>query len=107
MKIIYILYIYILYVINIMYIIYKIYNLYLNLICLDFDANFFWKWTDFQSYLDFMLLFAALIGILTYLLIDIPIFVETIGLFAVLTEAMLGIPQFLRNFFNKSTNGMR
>ncbi|XP_016912116.2 solute carrier family 66 member 2 [Apis cerana] len=72
----------------------------------DFDANFFWKWTDFQSYLDFMLLFAALIGILTYLLIDIPIFVETIGLFAVLTEAMLGIPQFLRNFFNKSTNGM-
>ncbi|CAD1472005.1 unnamed protein product, partial [Heterotrigona itama] len=72
----------------------------------DFDANFFWKWTDFQSYVDFMLLFATLIGVLTYLLVDIPIFVETIGLLAVLTEAMLGIPQFFRNFFNKSTNGM-
>ncbi|XP_076233977.1 solute carrier family 66 member 2 isoform X2 [Calliopsis andreniformis] len=61
---------------------------------------------DFQSYLDFMLLFAALVGILTYLMVDIPLFVETVGLLAVLTEAMLGIPQFLRNFANKSTNGM-
>lgn len=73
---------------------------------LDFDTKFFWKWTNFRSYLDFMLLFATLVGVLTYLLIDIPIFVETIGLLAVLTEAMLGIPQFLRNFFNKSTSGM-
>lgn len=72
----------------------------------DLDANYFWKWTDFQSYLDFMLLFAALGGVITYLLVDIPIFVETVGLLAVLTEAMLGIPQFLRNFYNKSTNGM-
>ena len=72
----------------------------------DFDANFFWKWTDFQSYLDFMLLFAALVGILTYLLVDVPIFVETVGLLAVLTEAMLGVPQFVRNFSSKSTNGM-
>lgn len=54
-----------------------------------------------------MLLFAALVGILTYLLVDVPIFVETMGLLAVLTEAMLGIPQFLRNVSNKSTNGMR
>ncbi|XP_026674341.1 PQ-loop repeat-containing protein 1 isoform X3 [Ceratina calcarata] len=72
----------------------------------DFDPNFFWKWTDFQSYLDFILLFAAFMGILTYLLVDVPAFVETIGLLAVLMEAMLGIPQFLCNFFNKSTNGM-
>lgn len=72
----------------------------------DFDPNFFWKWTDFQSYLDFILLFAALVGILTYLLVDVPAFVETIGLLAVLIEAMLGIPQFICNFLNKSTNGM-
>ncbi|XP_078035999.1 solute carrier family 66 member 2 isoform X2 [Augochlora pura] len=61
---------------------------------------------DFQSYLEFMLLFAAVIGVLTYLLGNIAIFVETIGLLAVLTEAMLGIPQFIRNFVNKSTSGM-
>ncbi|XP_076283234.1 solute carrier family 66 member 2 isoform X1 [Lasioglossum baleicum] len=72
----------------------------------DLDANFFWKWTDFQSYLDFMLLFAAVVGVVTYLLVDVPIFVEFMGLLAVLTEAMLGVPQFLRNFVNKSTSGM-
>ncbi|KAK2578711.1 hypothetical protein KPH14_001009 [Odynerus spinipes] len=55
----------------------------------DLDTRFFWKWTDFQSYLDFMLLFAVVGGFL-----------------AVLIEAMLGIPQFLRNFYNKSTTGM-
>ncbi|XP_076283235.1 solute carrier family 66 member 2 isoform X2 [Lasioglossum baleicum] len=61
---------------------------------------------DFQSYLDFMLLFAAVVGVVTYLLVDVPIFVEFMGLLAVLTEAMLGVPQFLRNFVNKSTSGM-
>lgn len=72
----------------------------------DLDTNFFWKWTDFQSYLDFMLLFAGLGGVLTYLLVDVPIFIETVGLLAVLIEAVLGVPQFLRNYCNKSTSGM-
>ncbi|XP_001601933.1 solute carrier family 66 member 2 isoform X1 [Nasonia vitripennis] len=72
----------------------------------DFDTKFFWKWTDFQSYVDFMLLFAFVGTVMMYLLIDIPIFVESIGLLALLTEAMLGLPQFIRNFINKSTEGM-
>lgn len=42
-----------------------------------------------------------------YLFNDYPIFVESVGLLAVLTEAMLGVPQFLRNLNNKSTEGMR
>lgn len=72
----------------------------------DLETRFFWKWTDFQSYLDFMLLFAAVGGILMYWFIDVPIFVEVVGFLAVLIEAMLGMPQFLRNFYNKSTTGM-
>ncbi|XP_047343799.1 solute carrier family 66 member 2 isoform X3 [Vespa velutina] len=72
----------------------------------DLETRFFWKWTDFQSYLDFMLLFAIMGGILMYWFIDVPIFVEIVGFLAVLIEAMLGIPQFLRNFYNKSTSGM-
>lgn len=72
----------------------------------DLDTNFFWKWADFQSYLDFMLLFAGLGGVLTYLFMDVPIFIEVMGLLAVLIEAMLGVPQFLHNFCNKSTSGM-
>lgn len=72
----------------------------------NLDRTFFWKWTNFRSYLGFMVLFATIGGIFTYILVDIPIFVETIGLLAVLTEAMLGVPQFFRNFSNKSTSGM-
>ncbi|KYM98079.1 PQ-loop repeat-containing protein 1 [Cyphomyrmex costatus] len=72
----------------------------------DLDARFFWKWTDFKSYLGFMVLFAGTGGVITYLFLDIPIFIEIIGFLAVLIEAMLGVPQFLRNSSNKSTVGM-
>ena len=40
-------------------------------------------------------------------MIDYPVFVETIGFMAVFTEAMLGAPQFHRNYVNKSTIGMK
>lgn len=42
-----------------------------------------------------------------YLLIKYDPFVETVGFLAVFTEAMLGTPQFYRNYTNKSTYGMR
>ena len=41
-----------------------------------------------------------------YFLIDFPWFVESVGFMAVFTEACLGVPQFYRNFMNKSTYGM-
>ena len=44
---------------------------------------------------------------LTYLLIDVEVYVEVLGFLAVFFEAMLGAPQFYRNFKNKSTKGMR
>ncbi|CAG5095591.1 Similar to SLC66A2: Solute carrier family 66 member 2 (Bos taurus) [Cotesia congregata] len=72
----------------------------------DLDIKYFWKWTDFQSYLDFVLLVGVIGGVAMYIFVDYPIFVETVGLLAVLTEAMLGVPQFLRNLDNKSTEGM-
>lgn len=72
----------------------------------DLDIKFFWKWTDFQSYLNFILIFGLVCGALMYLFLDVPIFVEVVGLLAVLTEAMLGVPQFIRNCGNKSTEGM-
>ncbi|CAD6222225.1 GSCOCG00000836001-RA-CDS [Cotesia congregata] len=78
----------------------------LKLIQIDLDIKYFWKWTDFQSYLDFVLLVGVIGGVAMYIFVDYPIFVETVGLLAVLTEAMLGVPQFLRNLDNKSTEGM-
>ena len=90
----------------------------------DFDPDYFWRWTDFLSYLEFVMCI-ALFGkntdnpktlikiilqlpgsVLMYLLLDFHWFVETVGFLAVFTEAMLGVPQFYRNFKNKSTYGM-
>eukprot|EP00096_Caligus_rogercresseyi_P003528 TRINITY_DN1669_c0_g1_i2.p1 TRINITY_DN1669_c0_g1~~TRINITY_DN1669_c0_g1_i2.p1 ORF type:complete len:259 (+),score=65.85 TRINITY_DN1669_c0_g1_i2:202-978(+) len=72
----------------------------------DFDSTYFWQWTDFQSYVECVLSFAACGSLLMFIFIDNVYFVETVGFFALFTEAMLGIPQFYRNFTNKSTYGM-
>ncbi|KAG4072388.1 hypothetical protein HA402_004320 [Bradysia odoriphaga] len=53
-----------------------------------------------------MLVFWAAGAAVTYLLLNVDWFMETVGFLALFTEAMLGTPQFLRNFRNKSTAGM-
>jgi len=73
----------------------------------DMNIDDFWKWTDFSSYIQFMALFTLLAGSLTYFFIDSRYYVELLGLFAVMTEAMLGVPQFFQNYTNQSTEGMR
>ncbi|KAM8716904.1 hypothetical protein ACLKA7_003729 [Drosophila subpalustris] len=72
----------------------------------DLDFKYFWNWTDFQSYLDMMLVVWAVGAAITYLMLPVHWFMEAMGFVAVFTEAMLGAPQFLRNFKNKSTYGM-
>lgn len=72
----------------------------------DFDRSHFWKWTYFSSYLQFTAAFTVIVGLLTWIFLDNMYFVETIGFLAVFAEAMLGAPQFYRNFVNKSTHGM-
>lgn len=72
----------------------------------DFDSRYFWNWTDFQSYLDFMLVVWVVGAAITYLMLSVTWFMESVGFLAVFTEAMLGAPQFLRNYRNKSTHGM-
>jgi hypothetical protein len=73
----------------------------------DFESDFFWKWTDFQSYVEFTMCFVSVGSLIMYLLIKFDPFVEAVGFMAVFTEAMLGTPQFYRNYANKSTYGMR
>lgn len=72
----------------------------------DLEPEYFWQWTDFASYVEFVMTVAAVGSILMYLLVDNAPFVETVGFMAVFTEAMLGLPQFYRNYRNKSTYGM-
>ncbi|XP_056384331.1 solute carrier family 66 member 2-like isoform X1 [Hyla sarda] len=72
----------------------------------DFDIGHFWKWNRFEDYLQFCLSVTIFGALLTYILLDIPVFVEGLGLVALLIEAMLGLPQMLQNLRNKSTRGM-
>lgn len=73
----------------------------------DLDTRYFWQWTDFISYIEFMASFTVLSGMVMYLMIDYTIFVESVGFLSLLIEALLGTPQLLKNHKNKSTIGMR
>jgi len=71
------------------------------------NVDDFWKWTDFSSYVQFMALFTLVASVITVAFIRSPYYVELLGLFALMTEAMLGAPQFIQNYKNQSTEGMR
>lgn len=70
------------------------------------NPRYFWRWTNLVSYLEFLVLISALLGIAMYYFIDSKPFVETIGYCALVTESMLGLPQVIKNFKNKSVAGM-
>jgi solute carrier family 66, member 2 len=53
-----------------------------------------------------MLVVWAVGAAMTYFMLSVEWFMEVVGFCAVFTEAMLGAPQFVRNFKNKSTLGM-
>ncbi|XP_010360322.1 solute carrier family 66 member 2 isoform X5 [Rhinopithecus roxellana] len=72
----------------------------------DFDPHHFWQWSSFWDYVQCVLAFTGVAGYITYLSIDSTLFVETLGFLAVLTEAMLGVPQLYRNHRHQSTEGM-
>uniref|UniRef100_A0A5K4ERL5 Uncharacterized protein n=1 Tax=Schistosoma mansoni TaxID=6183 RepID=A0A5K4ERL5_SCHMA len=66
----------------------------------------FWKWTHFSNYLLFLCLFTLISGLCTYLLSSSQIYVQLLGFTALFIESMLGLPQFTKNFYNKSIVGM-
>lgn len=72
----------------------------------DLDFRYFWKWSMFEDYLLFCFGFTVLCAVVTLLLLDSAVFVEALGSLAVMFEAMLGLPQLLQNFNNRSTKGM-
>lgn len=72
----------------------------------DFQLTYFWRWSFFQDYLYAVVLFITVGGYVTFLFLEYAIYIEVIGFLAVFTEAMLGIPQFYKNYQNHSTSGM-
>ncbi|CAG7632657.1 unnamed protein product, partial [Allacma fusca] len=72
----------------------------------DFDKNHFWDWTDFRSYIECILVFTTAGAVAMFMFANSLLFVETVGFMAVFVEAMLGVPQYMKNYRNKSTRGM-
>lgn len=72
----------------------------------DLDLRYFWSWSGYEDYLLFCLGFTVLCALVTLVLLDSVLFVEGLGSLALLFEAMLGLPQLLKNFQNHSTRGM-
>jgi len=74
---------------------------------IDFDPSFFWKWTDIRSYAEFTCV--LLIISTTYALMyrEREFYIEPLGYLALMTEAVLGIPQIIKNYQNHSTEGMK
>lgn len=73
----------------------------------DGPLQYFWKWSTFSSYLVFTAAFAVASMLITSALRRCWLFVYALGLTALFTEAILGVPQFVRNYQNQSTKGMR
>lgn len=69
--------------------------------------RYFWKWTDFRSYVEFIAAFTLATSVATYFFVGYTVYVELLGFASLLTEAMLGLPQFYDNYVSKSTLGMR
>uniref|UniRef100_A0A915DGR2 PQ-loop repeat-containing protein 1 n=1 Tax=Ditylenchus dipsaci TaxID=166011 RepID=A0A915DGR2_9BILA len=66
----------------------------------------FWKWNDLTSYVFALILFTILAAIVTAIFSQYNVYVETLGMTALLVEACLGLPQLFRNFSRKSVAGM-
>ncbi|UYV84985.1 PQLC1, partial [Cordylochernes scorpioides] len=72
----------------------------------EFNTRQFWGWTDFWSYLEFLILFTLFSGMLMYSLLDYSFAIEVVGFLSVFIESLIGLPQFYQNLQNKSTVGM-
>lgn len=75
--------------------------------CVDFNVEFFWKWTRFRDYCMFLAMFVVATSLVTFLLLRVSLYVELLGLASLMMEAGLGLPQLWKNHSNKSTEGMR
>jgi hypothetical protein len=66
----------------------------------------FWQWTDLISYIECTSAFTVVFGFLMYIFMGNVLFVEVTGYASLLTEAVLAVPQLLKNHVSKSTVGM-
>lgn len=72
----------------------------------DFEVNDFWKWDDFASFLQFEAALVMLLAGLQLALGNFSWFIQLQGALALGIEALLPVPQAMRNHAAKSTAGV-
>ncbi|TPP41879.1 PQ-loop repeat-containing protein 1 [Fasciola gigantica] len=73
---------------------------------LNGPIQYFWRWTAFSSYLIFTTAFVVVSTMATSLFSANTVFVQLLGFAALFIEALLGLPQLIKNYQNGSTKGM-
>lgn len=68
--------------------------------------TYFWNWTSIWSYLEFLGLMTVILAVMMYLFRDCILFVDCVGYISTLSDAMLGVPQLVKNFRRKSIVGL-
>ncbi|KAL0480428.1 PQ-loop repeat-containing protein [Acrasis kona] len=73
----------------------------------DLDVSQFWNWSDFFSYVAFTAVFCLSVGTLSLFMIPISgAYVELLGTMSTTIEAVLGLPQAIKNFKSQSVEGL-
>ena len=74
---------------------------------LDFTVTEFWNWTNINSYVQATVLFTLAMVFLSICLSWVPGYIPLLGIGALLIDTLLTLPQFLKNWFNHTTFGMK
>mmetsp|Transcript_28062 Transcript_28062/g.50266 ORF Transcript_28062/g.50266 Transcript_28062/m.50266 type:complete len:159 (-) Transcript_28062:8-484(-) len=66
----------------------------------------FWNWEDFSMYLQFIFSLVLALFMLTSVFRASSLYFEILGFLALGVEALLGVPQYYKNFKRQSTDGL-
>lgn len=71
-----------------------------------FSTRSFWKWNHIFDYIYFLSIFTSILIISTIIFGNMDIYIEFIGFLSLFIEAMLGVPQSLKIYKRKSSEGL-
>lgn len=71
------------------------------------DEEPFWGWSTMGGFVNWLLRLALCLSVLTLAFGEQPLFAEGVGALALFVEALLGVPQLVRNAQAGSTQGLR
>jgi hypothetical protein len=65
----------------------------------------FWGWDNYLDYINCLLIFTSVVGVLYIFLHKYSAFIEVLGFMSLGLESTLPLPQLLTNFKNRNTDG--